>query len=396
MSTKFCLNNFLSAMSFALDYAGATPQDQCVNHSRRVAIIASRIGQELGLEEEELHDLVSCALLHSNGRLQSMCRAEKEGKVATDKEQCAMTEDNVKAFPFLRQRKDVFLYERENYDGTGTFGKSGDEIPLFSQIIAIAHKIEKDFKTGDDPKAILKGIQAEQNKKFSYSMVDAFTKAQLKTRFYLDLDDWFVLTALREMPTFEIKIKYSELYQVCQVFASIADAKSLFTTGHSVGVAERAREMARFYEFDEETTSRLVVAGLLHDIGKLIVPSEIINKNGKLTADEFDIIKRHVYYTKMVLGEIAGFEEIARIASNHHEKLNGKGYIFGYDRTQLDFNSKLLAVIDIYQALTEAKPYRKSMNHVEATKVLKAMAQNGEVSTQMVKDVDRVFNNRTT
>src|SRR5690606_22787980 len=124
----------------------------------------------------------------------------------------------------------------------------------------------------------------------------------------------------------------------------------------------------------------------LHDIGKLVVPLSILEKPGKLSQQELQVIKSHPYYTKLILKQIKGIEDIAEWAGNHHEKLNGKGYpekLMGSNITKED---QIIAIADIYQALTEDRPYREGMDSQTAIEIMMDMADRGELSKEMIRD----------
>ncbi len=96
------------------------------------------------------------------------------------------------------------------------------------------------------------------------------------------------------------------------------------------------------------------------------MPREILEKPASLTPEEFTIIKSHVYYTKYILDGIEGFEDISRIAGNHHERLDGNGYANGVRGEELSLYERVMAICDVYQALTEERPYRKPDEPKEA------------------------------
>ena len=150
--------------------------------------------------------------------------------------------------------------------------------------------------------------------------------------------------------------------------------------------------MADYYKMDVNEKMKLIIAADLHDIGKLAVPNSILDSPNKLSDEEFNIIKKHPYYTRLALQEIKGFEDITEWASNHHEKLNGKGYPFGKVAKDLDFNSRLMTCLDIYEALTEERPYRIGLSHEEAMDILNKMKDDGFIDTEITKDIDYVFN----
>ena len=126
------------------------------------------------------------------------------------------------------------------------------------------------------------------------------------------------------------------------------------------------------------------IAGLLHDIGKLKVPRAILEKPGKLTEEEFNIVKEHPYYTRLNMMNLEGFEKIANWAAFHHEKLNGKGYPFHLDASSLDTGARIMAVADIFSAITEVRPYRAGMNREQAMAVLQGNVRDGGIDGDLV------------
>ena len=136
------------------------------------------------------------------------------------------------------------------------------------------------------------------------------------------------------------------------------DAKSPFTSRHSERVAEIAVATATTLGFTDESLRDLRRAGLLHDIGKLAISNLILDKPGKLTVEEFEAVKRHPLVTEQILGRVSRFADIAGIAAAHHEKLDGSGYHRGIHGDELDPPARVLAVADIFEAMTADRPYR--------------------------------------
>lgn len=163
------------------------------------------------------------------------------------------------------------------------------------------------------------------------------------------------------------------------------------TFEHCKGLSSKTYTLCEFYKKNIDESCKLTIAGYLHDIGKLAIPAKILEKPGRLTEDEFTIIKTHVHYTKLALAPITVFEDITAWACNHHEKLNGSGYPAGLRAKELDFNSRLLCCLDIYQALTENRPYRDGLSHNSAVEILKNMCISKETDENIVKDIDLVF-----
>jgi len=123
---------------------------------------------------------------------------------------------------------------------------------------------------------------------------------------------------------------------------------------------------ARAGGFNEEQLGLIETAAFLHDLGKLAIPSEIIEKRGKLTADEWFIMRSHAYYTHKVLDEIDIFRVINSWASLHQERLNGSGYPFGRKNGESPMGARIITIADIFTALTEDRPYRAGMARASA------------------------------
>lgn len=157
---------------------------------------------------------------------------------------------------------------------------------------------------------------------------------------------------------------------LCNAFAYVVDAKSSFTYHHSVRVAEIAEAIARYLGLNKERVTCIRRAALLHDIGKLFVPDALLHKNDDLTPDEMAAIREHASLTEEILRSVGVFHELARMASRHHERLDGSGYPLGLKEHELEMEERVIAVADFYCAMTEDRPYRMASSHEEAMMVL--------------------------
>mgnify|MGYP000243641879 CR=1 FL=1 len=160
----------------------------------------------------------------------------------------------------------------------------------------------------------------------------------------------------KKVPRIKLELNFAQIKAIADLFAHIVDYKSPFTSNHSMGVAEK---ISRFMGFDEDICQKMYIAGALHDIGKVAIGNEILEKPEKLTDEEFKTMKHHAVYTYYILSGIDDFEEIRDWAALHHEKLNGKGYPFGKTADELNKPERIMACIDIYQALTEDRLIRR-------------------------------------
>jgi putative nucleotidyltransferase with HDIG domain len=176
-----------------------------------------------------------------------------------------------------------------------------------------------------------------------------------------------------------------ELQEMAKIFANAVDAKSPFTYQHSLGVASLASYLAGQMGLDDSTQQRIYLAGLLHDLGKLDMEDEVLDKQGPLDAQEREKMNRHSFVSLMILRRIKGMEDIALWASQHHEKLNGGGY--PSRETDLPMESRILAVADIVQALAQNRPYREGLPMTKILSILDDMTDKGELDKAVVNCV---------
>ena len=174
--------------------------------------------------------------------------------------------------------------------------------------------------------------------------------------------------------------------EMIEAFAKTIDMKDKYTRGHSTRVAEYTAMLAKELGYDDETVEKYYNIALLHDIGKIGVPPEVLNKPGKLTDQEFGIIKSHSALGYNVLKDISIMPELAIGAGQHHERPDGKGYPRGLKGDKIERVAQIIGVADTFDAMYSDRPYRKRMNFDKAVSII------SEVSgTQLTPDVVDAF-----
>ena len=411
--TAIRVSELISALSFALDLTEGRP----MGHSVRTCIIGMRIAHELRMPIEAQADLYYTLLLKDAGCSSNSSRlfhilnadeikAKRDVKttdwtrvgweslqyavthVATDSPlpqrmwrllQVAATQqtdscDLVK----IRCERGAFIAKKlgfsdavaagihsldEHWNGKGyPDGLAGNEIPIFSNIANLAQTLDV-FFAARGPEAALDAIAGRDGRWFSPELVKVATLLGLKGTLWQDLDREDVTRVALAFEPLERQLTADDdtIDSICLAFADVIDAKSPFTYRHSNGVADAALEIARWFGLDEQQKKHLRRAALLHDIGKLSVSNSILEKPGKLTNDEWQSVKQHPYYTYEILKRIPAFESISRDAAAHHERLDGKGYWQGLGGDQLSLQARILAVADVFDALSAKRPYRDSL-----------------------------------
>lgn len=169
------------------------------------------------------------------------------------------------------------------------------------------------------------------------------------------------------------------------LFAQAVDGKSAFTARHSSGVAAVSLYLAEASGQLRSSPAALEIAALLHDLGKLRVPDEVLDKPGALSPAERDVIRAHAGESRDILGRITGFDDIASIAGMHHEFLDGTGYPLGLVAEQIPFEAQVVTVADIFQALAQDRPYRRAMALGDVLAVLDELAGSGKVNASLVR-----------
>lgn len=396
------MSRFLLSLSKALDYADRELVGVKPYHAARVALITNRLMEATGHSVEQCYAATAAALLHDcalkeylsdeTGLLDECDPSMMEHNMGAH---CAAGEEIGKRLPFSELVKGAILYHHERADGKGPFEKKAAETPDYSQFIHIADLADvfAGLSEYSDEKAVelRRWLLESRGTVFSDECVDLFNSA-VDDAFLASLSGEISQDALLKiLPGKKTEISIELLRDMSLIFADITDYKSHFTWRHSSGIAQKAYKMGKYYAFSENDCTKLYIAGLLHDIGKLCIPDAILEKPGKLDADEYKIIQNHAIGTWDLLKDISGMEDITSWAALHHEKLDGSGYPFGYTAQQLSKLDRLMACLDIYQALTEERPYKAGLNHAESMAILNKMGSDGQLDTEIIHDVERCF-----
>jgi len=377
-------HSLIFGLSYALDIAGKNN----LSHSKSTAFLSVLIGRKIGLGEDMIMDLYYAALLHDIALSNTYEMIPH----------CIDGEKMLRKLPLSEEIAKIVLYHHEFYDGSGLFKLSGRDIPKSSQILCFASAFDDEFgrTEGDfDMNLYVKVCDwlDENKKKFSEEIFGAFEDLIKHEYFLLDYFNQETKYSLSEKIVIGdyITYDYDDVVKFALCFADIIDQKSPFTFTHSHGIAKLARKAAAYLGYDAETQNKMYIAGLLHDAGKLHVPVDILHKNGKLTPEERFEINKHTYYTRKILEQIQGFEDIADYAANHHERIDGTGYPYRMQGERLSELDRVMAICDVYQALTEERPYRPMMPTERVWAIIDEMAERKHLDENLIKKIKPAF-----
>ena len=365
------LRSLLNALARAMNLINPDME----NHHEQTAYLAYLIARELKFSERDVERTICASLLHDIGSImfEKQCTvAEIEHNAETiAKLGAAMLRD----VELMGTIADIIEHCQSSWSEC-TDHTTG-QCYVGARIASVIHLadtvsliVQKTQPILNQAKKICDVIEQGKGTEFSEESVEAFLRLSKYEFIWFDLV--YNPSFLLEFFTGDIRpLSLEQTVEITKVMSRIIDYRSSFTAMHSAGVAASAVTLARLSGMDEEDCMKMWIAGYLHDVGKLKVPSSILEKPGKLTDEEFNVIKEHPYNTRLILMGVDGFEQIANWAGFHHEKLNGRGYPFHYDRSQLDEEAKMMAVADIFSALTEERPYRAGMKKELVYKIMK-------------------------
>ena len=266
------------------------------------------------------------------------------------------------------------------------------DVALISNLIYLADRVDALIFQLDGSNilrtrhTILDIIRKYQGSFFDPKLTDTFLAVANSEYFWLMLDSRHLSRFIvgMEQKSKPQRVGRNRFLEVATIFAEIVDAKSPFTVEHSLGVARLAKYIGGLSGLSDDKQYMLEVAGLLHDLGKLNVPDEILEKSEPLTEEERMIMMRHSFESYQILSRISGFEQIAQWAAFHHEDLTGKGYPFHKDKKGLSLEARIVAVADVFQALSQNRPYRDLFSTEKIFTIMDEMAAKGALDHQLV------------
>lgn len=358
------------------------------SHAARVAVTSLYLGKQMKLADSEMELLYLSALMHDIGAVSAYAKVEIETNYMLNH-----VNSGYEIISHLLENEamaQIILCHHENANGSGPLGIPSNEIPLLSKIIHLADVVEMLFDD-DMPyylqnEAIVEKIKDQEGVLFTTELVTTFLEVVKKMNYWLDLQNNRTSSLMERKWDYRINLDKTDeiIMRIAMVFAGIVDSKSPYTARHSKNVAKTSYEMAKHLGMSETHCYKIKLSGYLHDLGKLAVPTDILDKIDLLTEVEFEIIKSHVYYTQLLLSGIPGFEEICKWAGSHHEQLNGQGYPSRIGSEEISLEGKILAVADVYTALIETRPYRISFGREEAFAMMKFMAERDMLDLELI------------
>lgn len=427
---KVALSEILSALSFALDLTeGAIP-----GHAIRTCLLGMRIGIALRLDHSLLSDLYYALLLkdlgcssnaarmsellgadersakqaikaidwtdsgiararwaakhvlpgsshwHKLKRLLEMKRHGEQNTVALFRARCERGAAIARKLGISERAAAAIYSLDEHWNGNG-FPEHlhGQAIPLLSRISAIAQHLDVIGGAVSQSHA-MDALKERSGRWFDPDLVRLTVALDRSSALWSHWNTTGDRRAVVDLePGGSHTIGAAQVDFICEAFAEVVDAKSPMTCRHSVGVMQAANSISGRMGLDPERRKLIYRAALLHDIGKLRVPNNILDKRGTLTAAEWAVIWEHPTVSYEILARASCFNQVALIAGRHHERLDGSGYPGGLTAEELTLEDCIVAAADVFATLAEDRPYRPAMQPDAIISIMKRLEYTGKL-----------------
>ena len=406
------------AFSQGLDLA----EGKTLGHAQRVCYIASMLADALDLDAAARNAVYFGALMHDIGvtlAASDICRvagidedaifgpaplksveelrgdlsfADLSAVVDAVQQHSTLGAEAVRALDLPEEAAAAVASHHERWDGFGfPAGAAGEAIPIEARVIAAADVAESLIAAEPSslsarrrlPVAIASYIGTSLDPRVAGKLLSLGRSDEFWLGLYTeDLQD--ALQALR--PAAEPRKSRKRVMRFAEVFADIADAKGGRTTGHSRRTAEAAEKLAEASGLDAGHVEMIRIAALLHNLGLLGVPARVMSKPDILSITEMQLMRQHPAHSEMILRGLNGFEEISFWVARHHERPDGKGYPEMLTGDEIPTEARIIAVADVYSALTAERAHRRAISRADAKQILL-----GAAGTQLDPELVRLF-----
>jgi HD-GYP domain-containing protein (c-di-GMP phosphodiesterase class II) len=406
------------AFSQGLDLAEAKP----VGHAQRICYIATALADALALDPVKRSGVFFGSLLHDVGvttAAADLCRmagvdegaifaaspmrardqdradlvfADKAAVQEAIEQHSVLGGDTVRALELPDEAAAAVESHHESWDGNGYPRQlAGEDIPIEGRIVAISDMAEvliaEQFSSLVARRHFASSIAEYSGTRLDPRIVTLLLEVMKSDEFWLGLyseDLAATLTSLRGVG--ETRKSRKRMLRFAEVFADLTDAKGDHTTGHSRDTAAHAERLANAIGLDAGHTEMIRIGALLHDVGLLGVPARVMTKPDILSITEMQLMRQHPSNSETILQELPGFEEVAVWIARHHERPDGKGYPEMLAGDDIPMESRILAIADVYAALTSDRPHRGALGPKDAKQVLL-----GAAGSQLDPELVRTF-----
>ncbi|HSB67235.1 MAG TPA: HD domain-containing phosphohydrolase [Anaerolineales bacterium] len=389
------LTQLVHMLSDMLDLVGVTD----LHHSKRVAYMCLETGRIFGFDAHQMEHLYQAALLHDCGVSTTSTHYHiiKELDWPGADEHAMRGSALLESQPLFKHLSPIILLHHTHWQDlipgfTKPVTLMGNLIHLCDRADSLMHQ------SSHKPWLAVRNSVRDtlvhyRGSWFDPGLLAAFLEASHPESFWLRMQPQHLseYKAERELADPNMMVSTGRLRYVAKLAAEIVDTKSHYTACHSLGVARFSAHLAEKAGFESDVCGQIEIAGLLHDIGKMRVPDSILEKPASLSFSEKAVMLGHSFESYQILHHVKGFEDIARWGSYHHETLTGDGYPFHLKEADLDKPARIIAIADIFQAMTQERPYRPAKDPETIITALDHRVSQHKIDPDLVSLVKRDF-----
>jgi HD-GYP domain-containing protein (c-di-GMP phosphodiesterase class II) len=360
-------------------------------HHYRVALHALTISRRIGLSLPEQRDILMAALLHDTGAFSLDERLDALTFELSNPEHAEAGYRLMTRYGLLASAAPLIRHHHDRWDRRGD-----NPVPLSSGIINLADRL--DVLTSRPPHGIaafpaaFARIRRHAGTLFPPELMPALEGLGAEPSHWDTAASPNLAEHIRAMARdMDTPLDLDELLWFSRMLSQVIDFRSRFTATHSRGVAAVAVYLAGAMGFPPADLQIMEIAANLHDVGKLAVPREILEKPGPLDPGEAVKMRSHADHTRHVLRRITGNARIRAWGGDHHERLDGSGYPDGLSGDAIDTGSRIVALADVFVAVTEDRPYRPGMNRDQTLAVLDSEARAGLLDLEVVRLLKKFY-----
>jgi HD-GYP domain len=384
-STRVNLYEMLLCITNSVDLVAP----QLANHHQQVAFLAYHLAKAMELSREEQQEVLIGGMLHDIGALNVAERLTLiEEEPITVYGHAFRGAKLLEYFEPFTTIAAAVRYHHIKWQDVDDKKLNNINIPLASHILYLADRtcvlINQNSEVLRQIPEIMSDIRSKKGNHFMPQAVEAMEKISKTEHIWLSLAGRnpinYLPAEILDMSTLDL----NDLIELARMFSRIIDYRSHFTATHSAGVAKTAEKLGELCGFSNNECKMILIAGYLHDLGKLAIDNALLEKPTALTEAEFDIIRSHTFFTYELLNVSDSLSTIKEWAAFHHEKLNGQGYPFHLTGEDIPLGARIMAVADIFTALTENRPYRRGMEKEKVIGILESMVNDGSICSNVV------------
>jgi len=385
MTEKIAFKELFTSLLQTIDVVSFHVND----HHKHVANIVLKMAEHLNWNSDKKRRAVIAAGIHDIGAISI---SERNQLIQLDTEyphnHAFLGYMMLKDLKGMEEIAEIIKYHHWKWDFGRGLRHLADPVPEESHLIFLADRIDilldRDVDMLSQKDELVRKVEELVGAFFSPEFFDAFLELAKEEKFWLDVMNIPIEATMAKvldhyMPEFDLE----GLLEFAKLFSKVIDFRSEYTAGHSSNVAVVARKIGELLGLDKEVCMKLEIAGYFHDIGKIVIPNEILEKPGQLTEGEFNMMKAHSYYSDAILKNVSGMGEISQWASYHHEKLDGSGYPFKLKKNECDLGTRIIAFADVFSALAENRPHRRGMKKEHAISTLKELVECKHIDDQI-------------